>query len=216
MLDPELLSQLTAFVSVVLIDVALAGDNAVVIGTAAAGLENHRQKQVIAIGVALAFVVRIGFALIAIELLQIIPLILAGGILLLWVAYRMWREARHHDKAAAAEGSSLSVKNKSFGGAVLQIAIADISMSLDNVLAVAGAAQHHPWIMVFGLVLSIAMMAVAAKYIATMIDRYRWVAYAGIAIVFAVALRMIWHGGWGTYDQITSLPFLVAAWPALG
>ncbi len=198
MLDPDLASQLTAFLSVIMIDIVLAGDNAVVVGSAAAGLPHREQRRVIALGAALALVARIAFALIAVDLLAIIGLMLAGGLLLLWVAWKMWREIRGRsiEMQLAAEGREREEPElKSFGSAVLQVAIADISMSLDNVLAVAGAAREHPWIMVFGLVLSIALMAVAAGYIARLIERHHWIAYIGLALVLYVALDMIWEGG---------------------
>ena len=192
MSDSDLFSQLTAFVSVVLIDVVLAGDNAVVVGTAAAGLPPKQQRHVIVVGSALALVARVAFALVATRLLAIIGLTLAGGLLLLWVAWKIWRELRRGQDAPEGDGSG--GKPKSFGAAVVQVAVADISMSLDNVLAIAGAAHDHPWIMVFGLVLSIGLMAVAAGVIARMIDRYRWIAYVGLLIVLAVACKMIWEG----------------------
>lgn len=192
MSDSDLFSQLTAFVSVVLIDVVLAGDNAVVVGTAAAGLPPKQQRQVIVVGSALALVARVAFALVATRLLAIIGLTLAGGLLLLWVAWKIWRELRRGQDTPEGDGSG--GKTKSFGAAVVQVAVADISMSLDNVLAIAGAAHDHPWIMVFGLVLSIGLMAVAAGIIARMIDRYRWIAYVGLLIVLAVACKMIWEG----------------------
>ena len=192
MSDSDLFSQLTAFVSVVLIDVVLAGDNAVVVGTAAAGLPPKQQRHVIVVGSALALVARVAFALVATRLLAIIGLTLAGGLLLLWVAWKIWRELRRGQDAPEGDGSGR--KTKSFGAAVVQVAVADISMSLDNVLAIAGAAHDHPWIMVFGLVLSIGLMAVAAGVIARMIDRYRWIAYVGLLIVLAVACKMIWEG----------------------
>ncbi len=200
---PLLASQLTALLSVVMIDIVLAGDNAVVVGTAAAGLPPWQQRRVIAIGASLALVARIAFALIAVELLAIIGLLLAGGLLLLWVAWKMWRELKAGEAAAANAiphvlpgGEAVAgAGEKTFRSAVIQVAVADISMSLDNVLAVAGAAREHPWIMVFGLVLSIALMAVAAGFIARLIDRYRWLAYIGLFIILVVALRMIWEGG---------------------
>ena len=191
--DSDLLSQLAAFVSVVLIDVVLAGDNAVVVGTAASGLPPKQQRHVIMVGSALALVARVAFALIATKLLAIIGLTLAGGLLLLWVAWKIWRELRR-GRGAADTNVAASGKPKTFASAVVQVAVADISMSLDNVLAIAGAAHDHPWIMIFGLVLSIGLMAVAAGIIARMIDRYRWIAYVGLFIVLAVALRMIWEG----------------------
>ena len=199
-MSPELLSAATALFSAILIDIVLAGDNAVVVGTAAAGLPAKQQRQVIFLGASLALVARIAFALIATQLLAIIGLLLAGGLLLLWVAWKMWREiraARSHalHQEATGEGPAASAGQKTFRSAVVQVAIADISMSLDNVLAVAGAARDHPYIMVFGLVLSIALMAVAAGFIARFIDRHPWLAYVGLGIILIVALRMIWDGG---------------------
>lgn len=203
MLSPELVAELSAFLSVVLIDLVLAGDNAVVVGAAAAGLPSHQQRQVIWLGAGLALVARVAFALIATQLLDIIGLLLAGGILLLWVGWKMWRELRSQSAAARGElpstlpgmADTRPIGQKTFTSAVIQVAIADISMSLDNVLAVAGAAREHPMIMIFGLVLSIALMAVAAGYIARLIDRHRWLAYVGLLIILWVALKMIWEGG---------------------
>lgn len=194
MFGPELASQLTALVSVVLIDIVLAGDNAVVVGTAAAGLPPRQQRFVIMLGAGLALVARVIFALVAVQLLAIIGLLLAGGILLLWVAWKIWRELRdNHGEAGAA--SLAGAAPKTMRSAIIQVAVADISMSLDNVLAVAGAARDHPYIMIFGLVFAIALMAVAAQLIARLIDRYRWIAYVGLVIVLAVAVKMIYEGG---------------------
>ncbi len=192
--DPHLWSQLAAFASVVLIDIVLAGDNAVVVGTAAAGLPPRQQRLVIAVGIFIALLARIGFALVAVELLAIIGLLLAGGLLLLWVAWKMWRELHGGGEPADGAGKGVRPARKSFGSAVAQVAIADISMSLDNILAVAGAAREHPVIMAFGLVLSIGLMGVAAGYIARLIDRYHWLVYVGILIVLWVALDMIFEG----------------------
>jgi YjbE family integral membrane protein len=211
MFGPELASQLTALVSVVLIDVVLAGDNAVVVGTAAAGLPAQQQRRVIMIGVALALVARVLFALIAVQLLAIIGLLLAGGLLLLWVAWKIWRELHHggHEEDAAAlaanPGGAAVVARaapKSMGSAITQVAVADISMSLDNVLAVAGAAREHPYIMIFGLLLSIALMGLAAQLIARLIDRYRWIAYVGLGIVLLVAFKMIYEGGLEVFHAV--------------
>lgn len=201
MLGPELISQLTALLSVVLIDIVLAGDNAVVVGTAAAGLPAEQQRRVIVIGAALALVARILFALVAVQLLAIIGLLLAGGLLLLWVAWKIWRELHGHGREAAASESAPSTKT--MRSAIMQVAVADISMSLDNVLAVAGAARDHPYIMIFGLLLSIALMAVAAQLIARLIDRHRWIAYVGLAIVLLVAGKMIWEGGLEVFHHAT-------------
>lgn len=202
MFSGELASQLTALFQVVLIDIVLAGDNAVVVGTAAAGLPPTQQRQVIFLGAGLALLMRIAFALIATQLLAIIGLLLAGGVLLLWVAWKMWRElqaqkaAERHEIPQVVPGAHATAPGqKTFASAVAQVAIADVSMSLDNVLAVAGAAREHPYIMAFGLLLSIALMAVAAGWIARLIDRYRWIAYVGLLIVLWVALKMIWDGG---------------------
>lgn len=194
MFGPELISQLTALISVVLIDIVLAGDNAVVVGTAAAGLPRKQQQQVIFIGAGLALVARILFALVAVQLLAIIGLLLAGGLLLLWVAWKIWRELQHGHQGEAEVGLAATAP-KTMRSAILQVAVADISMSLDNVLAVAGAARDHPYIMIFGLLLAIALMAVAAQYIARLIDRHRWVAYVGLVIVLVVAFKMIYEGG---------------------
>lgn len=213
MLPPELLSELSAILTVVLIDIVLAGDNAVVVGLAAAGLPARQQRLVIVIGVGLALATRILFSLVAIQLLAIIGLVLAGGLLLLWVAWKMFRELQRGTHAAiitappsgaevlAAQPDATSTK--SFYGAIAQIAIADISMSLDNVLAVAGAAREHLSALVIGLVLSIALMGVAAGYIARWMDRFRWLAWAGFVIVLWVALRMIWDGGHEVMDAAT-------------
>jgi YjbE family integral membrane protein len=195
MLEPELLSQLTALVSVVLIDVVLAGDNAVVVGTAAAGLPPAEQRRVILLGAGLALVARILFALVATQLLAIIGLLLAGGLLLLWVGWKIWRELHASGDHANKTTTTVTTGAKTMRSAVMQVAVADISMSLDNVLAVAGAARDHPYIMIFGLLLSIALMAVAAQLIARLIERHRWIAYVGLAIVLFVAAKMIYEGG---------------------
>ena len=192
---------LAVFGQVVLIDVVLAGDNAIVVGAIAAGLPSKKRRRVILIGIVAALVMRIGFALAATWLLGIVGLVLAGGLLLLWVAYRMWRELRdpvRHDAAAVRPA-------KGFRAAVAQVAVADLSMSIDNVLAVAGAARQNPGIMVIGLVLSVALMGVAANAIAAVIERHRWVAYVGFGVIVLVAAKMIWDG---THDV---MPFAVKA-----
>ncbi len=181
---------LAVFGQVVLIDVVLAGDNAIVVGAIAAGLPPKKRRRVILIGIVAALVMRIGFALAATWLLGIVGLVLAGGLLLLWVAYRMWREIRtpaHHDASEVRPA-------KSFRAAAAQVAVADLSMSIDNVLAVAGAARQHPAIMVVGLVLSVALMGIAANSIAAVIERYRWIAYVGFGVIVLVAAKMIWDG----------------------
>ncbi len=179
-----------AFVQVVLIDVALAGDNAVVVGSLAAGLPEARRKRVILIGIAAAFALRVVFALGVTWLLSFGAwLILGGGVLLVYVAWRMWRELRHPEAMLGQ-----AKPPRSFAQAALGVAMADVSMSLDNVLAVAGAARAHPAILVAGLVLSVALMGLAANLIAKYIERYRWIAYVGLATIVFVAAKMLWDG----------------------
>ena len=189
----------TAFIQVLMIDLVLAGDNAIVVGALAAGLPPDQRRKVIIIGVLAALVLRIGFALIVTQLLQIVGLILAGGLLLLWVAWKMWRELRHDGESGGSaeihgdEHSGLRPA-KSFAGAVWAVAVADVSMSLDNVLAVAGAAHDHPGILIVGLVFAVALMGLAANIIAKYIERYRWIAYVGLLVIVWVAGKMIWEG----------------------
>lgn len=188
-----------AFLQVLMIDLVLAGDNAIVVGALAAGLPADQRKKVILIGVLAALVLRIGFALVVTQLLQIIGLIFVGGLLLIWVAWRMWRELRDGAHSAGSpeipgdEHSGLKPA-KSFAGAVWAVAIADVSMSLDNVLAVAGAARDHPGILIVGLIFAVALMGLAANIIATYIERYRWIAYVGLAVIVYVAGKMIYDG----------------------
>ena len=191
-----------AFLSVLMIDLVLAGDNAVAVGLAAGGLPAKDRKKVILYGLGAAVVLRISFALITTWLLGVIGLLLAGGVLLLWVCWKMWREMReqaaHADAMAAIDGDSSTEPAarpaKSFKQAFIQVLIADVSMSLDNVLAVAGAAREHPAILVFGLLLSIALMGLAASAIANLLHRFRWIGFVGLAIVLYVAAHMIWEG----------------------
>lgn len=196
---------IAAFLQVIMIDLVLAGDNAVVIGLAAAGLPKVQRARAILVGIIAATVLRILFASIAIELLAIVGLLLAGGVLLLWVCWKMWRELRgpnRHDTEAALAGGSTRLPRKSFAQAAWQIVVADISMSLDNVLAVAGAARDHPVALVFGLGLSIVLMGVAASFVARLLNRHRWVAYAGLAIILYVACDMIWRGGHEVWPHV--------------
>ena len=184
---------LSAFLSVVIIDVVLAGDNAIVVGMAAAGLPAEQRRRVILIGIAAATVLRIGLAFAAKFLLAIIGLTLAGGLLLLWVAWKFYRELRpRHDVDAHDEPHPAVAK--SFRQAVVQITAADVSMSLDNVLAVAGTARDHPWVLVLGLLLSVALMALASTVIARLLARHHWIAWIGLGIITMVALRMIYDG----------------------
>ena len=188
-----------AFLQVLMIDLVLAGDNAIVVGALAAGLPAEQRKKVILIGVIAALVLRIAFALIVTQLLQIVGLILVGGLLLVWVAWKMWRELRHTGESAGApeiEGDEHSgIKPaKSFAAAAWAVAIADVSMSLDNVLAVAGAARDHPGILIVGLIFAVGLMGLAANVIAKYIERYRWIAYVGLAVIVYVAGKMIYDG----------------------
>lgn len=192
----------SAFAQVVLIDLTLAGDNAVVIGLAAAGVQKEKRGKAIAIGILAATILRIVFALLTTTLLSIVGLLLAGGVLLLWVCWKMWRELahpQHADRGAdVMEGHAPSgppASEKSLSAAIFQIVIADISMSLDNVLAVAGAAHEHPTVLIFGLALSIMLMGFAATFIARLLERHRWIAYIGLAMILFVAVEMIWRGG---------------------
>lgn len=203
---------LAAFGSVLMIDLVLAGDNAIVVGALAAGLPAEQRKKVILIGIGAALVLRIIFALAVSWLLGIVGLIFAGGLLLLWVSWKFWREIRHGGESggsAEIEGDERSGLRsaRSFAGAAWAVAIADVSMSLDNVLAVAGAAREHPGILVVGLLLSVALMGLAANFIAKLIDRYRWIAYFGLAVIVVVAGKMIYEGWIGTGETpgLTSL-----------
>ena len=183
----------SAFLQVIAIDLVLAGDNAIVVGLVAAGLPLEQRRRVIIIGIAAATVMRIGFALVTVQLLQIIGLLLAGGILLLWVCWKLWRELR--EAGVVHEDTPLEHEAKTMRQAVTQIVIADVSMSLDNVLGVAGVAREHPYVLVFGLVLSVALMAFGAAMIARLLTRHHWIAYVGLLIIFYVALAMILEGG---------------------
>jgi len=199
------LPELVALAQVIVVDLVLAGDNAIVVGIAAAGLPAHQRWRVMVLGIAAATVLRIVFALFTVQLLQIIGLLLAGGILLLWVCWKLWRELRSgrlvHDvqpREVATEqqiaGQAPAIPHKTMRQAAIQIVVADVSMSLDNVLAVAGVAREHAWVLVFGLVLSVAFMGAAAAVIARLLGRFHWIAYVGLAIILYVSLRMIYDG----------------------
>lgn len=213
-LSGDLASQLSAFFQVLMIDLVLAGDNAVAVGLAAAGLPADQRRRVIFYGLAAAVALRIAFALITVQLLQIGGiLIIGGGLLLLWVCWRMWRDLREgHEEfdahahasledatgidvdSSPSAGGGVGAPRKTFRQAFFTIFMADVSMSLDNVLAVAGASKEHPWIMVFGLLLSIVLMGVAATWIAKLLHKHKWIGYLGLIIVLFVAVRMIWEG----------------------
>jgi len=197
---------LTTLFQVILIDLVLAGDNAIVIGLAAAGLPKAQRAKAILIGIGAATLLRMLFAGLTTQLLQIVGLLLAGGILLLWVCWKMWRELRapHHSVDVDALAQDEGVPRKTLAQATWQIIIADVSMSLDNVLAVAGAAREHPWVLVFGLVLSIAMMGAAASFIAKLLQKHRWIAYVGLVVILYVAGDMIYRGILEVYPQVSS------------
>jgi YjbE family integral membrane protein len=195
------LGELSALFQVIMVDLVLAGDNAIVVGLVAAGLPREQRTRVIMIGIAAATIMRVAFAVVTSQLLQIIGLTLAGGLLLLWVCWKLWRELWEQRKErlveAATEAEKVAYKKpppKTFGQAVFQIVLADISMSLDNVLAVAGIARDHTWVLVVGLALSVAFMGAAATLIAGLLKRHHWIAYIGLAIIFYVALQMIYEG----------------------
>ena len=200
-MDPELFSAgaIAAFFEILFIDIVLAGDNAIVVGALAAGLPAEQRRKVIMVGVLAALVLRIAFAVGVTQLLQIVGLVLAGGLLLLWVAWRMYRELRQSNENPGSaevigdEHSGMRLP-KTFAQAAWGVAIADVSMSLDNVLAVAGAAREHPYILIFGLILSVLLMGIAANVIARYIDRYRWIGWGGLLVILWVACKMIFDG----------------------
>ncbi|MEX2009528.1 MAG: YjbE family putative metal transport protein [Dongiaceae bacterium] len=204
-------AELSALVQVIIVDLVLAGDNAIVVGMVAAGLPREMRARVIVIGIAAATLMRVAFAVVTSQLLQIIGLTLAGGLLLLWVCWKLWREivVQRRDRAAgmgaAGEAEAEPPATKTFRQAVVQIVIADASMSLDNVLAVAGVARDHTWVLVVGLTLSVAFMGAAATVIAGLLKRYHWIAYVGLAIILYVAVAMIWDGTAAVIDAAEAL-----------
>jgi YjbE family integral membrane protein len=206
-------SALAALLQVLVIDLVLAGDNAVAVGLAAAGLPPEQRRRAIFWGLAAAVVTRIGFALVAGRLMGVMGLLLAGGLLLLWVSWKFWRELQAQATAqqevvaeAALADDSPQAPRKSFRSALLQIVAADVSMSLDNVLAVAGAAREHPAVLALGLMLSILLMGVAAHTVARLLHRFRWIGYVGLAVVLYVSLHMIWVGGWDLMGDLAWIP----------
>ena len=188
----ELWPQLIALLQVMLIDLVLAGDNAIVVGMAVAGLEPRQKSRAILVGIGFATLLRIALALVTLQLLAIVGLLLAGGLLLLWVCWRMYRELRPSARTRALHGAK--APPKTMRAAMIQIVLADLSMSLDNVLAVAGAARDHPWVLVAGLGLSVVLMGFAARVVAALLEKRRWIAWVGLLIVLYVAVRLIWEG----------------------
>ena len=186
----EFYSALSALLQVIIIDLLLAADNVILVGLVAANVPAEQRKKVIVLGVVFATLLRVFFALVVSYLLAIVGLLLLGGVLLLWVAWKMWIEMRkggdHHHRLR---------KPKTFFEAVVLIVLADVAMSLDNVLGVAGAAREHLWVLVTGLALSVFLMAVSSTYISTLLIRYRWLGYLGLLVILQVALTMIWDGG---------------------
>jgi YjbE family integral membrane protein len=192
--------ELIALGQVLLIDLVLAGDNAIVVGMAAAGLPADQRRKAIFWGIVAATIMRIGFAAITTQLLAIVGLTLAGGLLLLWVCYKMFRELQRGHQAEMTEAELDASANapgqrKTLRGAIVQILVADVSMSLDNVLAVAGAAKEHLWVLVVGLGISVVLMGVAATFIAKLLEKHRWIAWVGLLVILYVAVQMIWTGG---------------------
>lgn len=203
---------MAAFLQVLMIDIVLAGDNAIVVGALAAGLPVDQRRKVIAIGVLAALVLRIAFALTVTWLLGIVGLVLAGGILLLWVAWRMYRDIGGHGAGESPGSPEISGDEhsgvrpaKSFASAAWAVAVADVSMSLDNVLAVAGAAREHPGILIVGLIVAVALMGVAANVIAKYIERFRWIGWVGLLVILYVALKMIWEGFHEVHPHVMGL-----------
>ena len=207
----DLWPQLAALGQVIAIDLVLAGDNAIVVGMAAATVPLEQRRKVIFWGIGAAIALRIFFALITTQLLAIIGLTLAGGVLLLWVCWKMFRELRSHGRDEVAPDEALeagpadAAHTKTFGAAVWQILVADVSMSLDNVLAVAGAAKDHPNILIIGLLLSVVLMGAAANMVAHLLHRYRWIGWIGLLIITYVAADMIWRGSQEVLQHTTWL-----------
>ncbi len=197
-------SEMHALFQVVIVDLVLAGDNAIVVGLVAASVPLEYRKKVILFGILAATILRILFSFVALQLLEITGLIFAGGLLLLWVGWKLWREILQSRKSMHGDcpADNAVPAPKTFRGAIFQIVLADVSMSLDNVLAVAGAARHHTWVLVVGLTLSVALMAWASTFIASLLKRYHWIAYIGLLVVFYIAGSMIWEGAQQLMDEV--------------
>jgi YjbE family integral membrane protein len=197
-------SEIHALLQVIIVDLVLAGDNAIVVGLVAASVPLEYRKKVILFGILAATILRIAFSFVALQLLAITGLIFAGGLLLLWVGWKLWREIQQARHTTSEDGDANRTASgpKSFRGAVVQIVLADVSMSLDNVLAVAGAARHHTWVLIVGLCLSVGLMAWASTFIANLLKRYHWIAYIGLLVVFYIAGSMIWEGAHQVYGHV--------------
>ena len=207
--------EIIAIIQVVFIDLVLAGDNAIVVGMAAASVQTEYRKKVIFYGIALAVVTRIAFAVVTLELLNIVGLMFVGGLLLLWVCWKLYRDLRQNSlanaksaeatnpNAAAAKNLGGDVPRKTLTSAIIQVAIADISMSLDNVLAVAGAANNHMTALIIGLTFSVVLMGIGATLIAKLLQKHHWIGYFGLALVFYVAVSMTWRGGWEFFNVLS-------------
>ncbi len=206
--DPTDPVQLSALLSIIVIDIVMSGDNAIVIGMAVAGLPPVLRRRAIVVGIAAATILRICFALIVVELLSIVGLLLVGGLLLAWVCWRMWRDirsgqlSRDPKSPEITQSASKGREVRTIRQALMLIVVADVSMSLDNVLAVGGAAHGHHALLVFGLVLSIVLMAVAANFIARLLHRHHWIAYIGLAVLLWVTGDMIWRGSLQVLDHL--------------
>ena len=209
MLDAVLSPELSTLVMIIVIDIVMSGDNAIIIGMAAAGLPPDLRKKALLYGIIGATAFRIGFAVVVVQLLSIKGITFAGGLLLFWVCWRMWHDIRTghsvEDITGEAEAKLAKGSEKTLRTAMVNIIVADVSMSLDNVLAVAGAARDHTGMLVFGLILSIALMGVTANYIARLLERYTWVGYLGLAIIAYVAIEMVWRGGSEIYREVLGL-----------
>jgi YjbE family integral membrane protein len=213
------LSAMTALVQVILVDLVLAGDNAIVVAMAVAALPARQRAQAMFAGIAAATFLRIAFSAVVVQLLQIVGLLLAGGLLLVWVCWKLWRELRAESRRRAAQRSAAgegvleagdakahSEAPKSLREAIVQIVIADVSMSLDNVLAVAGAAREHTWVLVVGLALSVAFMGLSAVLIARLLTKHHWIGYVGLAVIVYVAGSMIWEGAFEVLEAANGEP----------
>lgn len=189
-------AEIAALAEVILIDLALSADNAIAVGMAAAALPHNLRQRAVAWGVGIALLLRIVLGLVAVQLLQIRGLMLIGGLVLVWIAWRMWADIKQGDRMEPPPSGDMTAVQKrevTFTRAMVSIVVANIALSLDNVLAVAGVARHAPSIMVFGLVLSVVLMGAAATLIASLIEKHRWLAYLGVAAIVLAGAAMAWE-----------------------